>query len=593
MNAYFFSALNHFSFVLSLRSILPRVAMLLCFMAGLPLSSRAASVPTVISVTPANGATQVPATSSVTIVFDQAMDRTVTLFQGNASVAGTFALTAPGFNQPVVGTWAADGKSLTLKPALQFPYATFTWTLNPTGPLVVIRIRSQAGVELPTVSGTFTTGAGGTDANLGSSIPANGAVNVRVDRPVEFKFDQVMKKDAVVAGTVLWSGVGLDVSNFGYSWSTDGRSLFATYATNLPAHTQISWQLNPSSASVKLQSAAGKPLAVDSYAGQFTTGSSNPGCDLTGLPSGWGSYSIYKRSGFQQFSSADPLPGTNVAAFVFSAAVLGSQSGGSVASGSITLPNATVDPLVVLGGVAQFSQFASTEAALNSAFPAGVYTLRFKQGTNAESVVAMTLNATQPPVPKIQNFTQAQSINAAADFTLQWGGFTGAGADDHISLLIGDGLGNVVFQAPDPCAPRDLATSATSIVIPAGTLQPNQTYSGSLSFMHLFYLSTNSIPNMAGYGQQLRETTFNVSTAGNSVAAAATLSAYRVLPNGNPQFTITGTASRTYVIQRTHVLPAQSWTNVGNVTLDSAGHAIYEDTQAGKVFPLYYRVVTQ
>ncbi|MGE3311096.1 MAG: Ig-like domain-containing protein, partial [Limisphaerales bacterium] len=140
-------------------------------------SGRAQSAPTLASVSPTNGAMLVPTTASVVFVFDQEMDTSVFLLQTipNALV-GNFEVVAPGFNQSLIATWGSDKKSLTLKPAIQFPYATFTWRLNPPGAL--FPLKSMGGVLLDTVSGTFATGVGGTVPVLVSSSPANDSIRV-------------------------------------------------------------------------------------------------------------------------------------------------------------------------------------------------------------------------------------------------------------------------------------------------------------------------------------------------------------------------------------------------------------------------------
>ena len=299
-----------------------------------------------------------------------------------------------------------------------------------------------------------------------------------------------------------------------------------------------------------------------------------PPCEDQGLPSGWGRYALNKNSNYQQFSEADPLPEDRSTAFAFSALVTRSQLDGDLDSASVTLPNAKVKPLLAFGGMAQFVELEPTDASLNLAYPAGIYLLRFKQAAAPERVIFMSMPANPAPVPKILNFAHAQAINAGADFTLQWNGFPGAGNNDHLLFYITDGQGAVVFQATDRCAPGEIPVTATSIVIPAATLRTNETYFADLTYQRLFYDSTNAVPQMAGFGDLTRKTTFTVKTAESGAATAATLSSSRLLLNGNPQFLVTGTPVRGYRVERTSVLPTQTWTSVGTVLLDSDGHAV-------------------
>jgi hypothetical protein len=162
-----------------------------------------------------------------------------------------------------------------------------------------------------------------------------------------------------------------------------------------------------------------------------------------------------------------------------------------------------------------------------------------------------------------------------------------------LSLIIADTLGGIAFQAPDPCVPRELPVTATSITLPAGTLQNNRSYRGSLTFSRSFYWNTNSIPEMAGFGSLTKQTEFTLKTGtgGGTGPDPARFTGYRLLPNGNPELNLTGTALRTYTIERSPTLVAPAWQNVGTVLMNAAGQGRFEDTQTGKTFPLFYRAV--
>ncbi len=572
-----------------------------CLMLSATTASQlfAATAPKIVSVSPVDGATQVPVTAALVIVFDQDMDVTVPPVQSTSGFVGSFDFKAPGFTQPLSGTWGADKRTMTIKPALPLPYATFTWTLNPPTQFPFIRIKSAAGVDVATVSGTFTTGIATTTPHLGSSVPFNGATDVSVDVLVEFRFDQPMKKETALGGNppttpgaVAWTGNGIDPKKFNYSWSTDGRSLFCAYATNFPTNTVISWALNPTGAAVKLQGTNGQAVASDTYSGEFTTTARREDC-LGQLPDSWGQYGIYKNSNYQQTSSADPIPDPTIDPYTFSALVVSSQFGQGVKTGSLTLPNGTVKTLPSLGSVAQFYETSETEPPLNAAYPAGTYTLRFQQNVGNEVSINMTLPSTAPPIPKILNLPELQSIAPGADFTLRWNPFTGATGDAFISVYITDENGTAVFQAPDYCLPRPLPVTATSVVVPAGTLRTNKTYACGILFSQPFYRSTNAVPFMAGSGDVIRKTVFSVRTTGAGTPVPAQLTAYRLLPNGNPQFVIRGTAGASYSIQRATQLSPGNWTELGVVNLPASGEYTFEDTQTGKPFPLFYKVVSK
>jgi hypothetical protein len=430
---------------------------------------------------------------------------------------------------------------------------------------------------------------------LVSVTPANGDTNVTLNSSLVFVFNQPMDINVPAVPSFPPFLVGnLDVTPANHypsgTWSADGRTLTCEASSPLPANANVNWTLNPAGSMFPLTSSSGVPLATVS--GSFKTGSSGGGgCDQTGLPPGWGNYSISKSGFYEQTSAADPLPAAQ-SPFLFGAFVRGPSSGPAVTGGSVTLPDNTRDDLQGLGGFFVFSDNPSTEAALDSTYPAGGYTLRFTQTGQPERVIAMTMPAGNPPVPKIANFPAAQAVNASQDFTLSWGAFTGAGANDSISLSISDGAGKTVFLVPDLCVPRTLSVTATSIVLPAGTLISNQTYTATLSFGRTFYFSTNDVPQMAGYGSVMRSTRFTIKT-GSVVSPPdpARLTGSRLLPSGDPEIDLTGTPTRSYSLERTGNLTTPNWTPVGSVVMDATGKGIFQDTQPGNTFPLFYRAV--
>jgi hypothetical protein len=431
---------------------------------------------------------------------------------------------------------------------------------------------------------------------LASVAPPNGETNAALNSKLVFVFNQPMDTNVFVLPSFPPILVGnLDVTPANYflsgTWSADGRTLTCETFSPLPANADVHWTLNPANSTFPLTSSTGVPLITVS--GSFRTGSSSGGgCDQTGLPPGWGNFSIYKNSSYEQTTAADPLPAAQ-SPFVFGAFVRGPSGGPEVTGGSVTLPDNTRNDLEGLGGSFFFSTNPPTQAALDSAYPAGSYTLRFTQTAQPERVITMDMPAFNSPVPKIANFSAAQAVDATQDFTLNWGPFTGAGANDFISLVVSDDLGGVAFQAPDLCVPRNLLVTATSIVIPARALKTNQTYMAALSFGRIFYFSTNAVPQMAGYGSIMRSTRFTIDTGsgGPGLPDPAGVTGTRLLPNGNPEMDLTGTPTRSYSIERTGSLSTPNWTPVGTVGMDATGKGIFQDSQPNKTFPLFYRAV--
>jgi hypothetical protein len=320
-----------------------------------------------------------------------------------------------------------------------------------------------------------------------------------------------------------------------------------------------------------------------------TNGGTNEICDA--MPNDWGNYSITKILQYKQISATEVVPGSELHG-LFSTLVASPSAGPSVTAASVTLPNDTRKDLAGLATFFNYSEQADTESALESAYPAGTYTIRFNQTGQPERVIPMNMPPTPAAIPKIANFSDAQSVNAAEPFTLQWNAFAPAGQRAYIMLILSDELGNVVFMAPNPCIPRTLEPSATSIVVPANTFKPGSTYNGILQFGITFYSSTNTIPQMAGYGSVWRTTDFTLKTAGGTgTTEPAKFTSYRLLPNGHPELTLSGTAMRSYMVQRTGSLTNPNWANVGSATMNASGTVVFEDTDATLAFPAFYRAL--
>ncbi len=558
---------------------------------------QAQSAPTLTSVTPNYNATGVPLTSSLVFMFDQPMmDMPVIL--GMPPLIGNLEIVPADSELSVEGTWSEDGYTLTCAFSPDWPpNTTITWKLNPPGTFVPLY--SESFVALATVSGSFTTGSGGGGGDeppaLVSSTPADESLNVALDAVVTFLFDQPMKKITTIGDAVQWVETGIDPANFVYSWSADGLILTCDYTGDFPASTVVAWTLNPESSSVKLESeATGEPLPDDTYSGYFMTGQGGGGDDCTpdGIPDYWGGYSIYKQVEYQQTSGSDPVTAPPTP-YNFGVYISSPRQGPVVTSGSVTPPGGAKINLGSgpMSGFHYFSDEPASESDLNTKYPAGNYALRFTRAGEAERAIQMTLPTVTVPVPKVANYGEAQAVNYAQNFTLRWNSFAGAGENDFISLVVTETMGKVVFQAPDLCVPRELPVTATSIVIPANTFQNNKTYQGTLVFGRMFYFSTNTVPEMAGSGILSRQTQFAIKTGTGGTGTPATFTGSRLLPNGNPEMTLTGTPLSLHTIQRSGAVGNPAWTTVGAVTMNAAGTAVFEDTQTDKVFPLFYRAI--
>jgi len=582
----------HISIGHSFASVLAGVFSFLGILTG---ETMAQSAPRVVSVSPPTGSSGVSVATKVVFTFDQAMSDAIPImpsipgfFTGNVEFAPDVGV---GFD----GQWGTDKRTLTITFSDDLkPNTTYTWKLNPSG--AMLPITSATGIALPTTTGSFTTGTGGggggSAPQLVSSSPPDLAFNVPRNVNVVFTFDRPMKKIPNPGLAIEWQGTDLDPGKFSYTWSADGTTLTCDYAGDLPGGTLIVWQLNPGSASVFLESQEGEPLPEDEYEGMFFTATAGSECDPDGVPDTWGTYGVQKTAAYKQTSAADPTP-EKQEPFVFSATVYGPSMGPTVISGSVTLPSGSVKSLTnQFANLWMCMDYNTNEAALDSAYPGGNYTLRFALTNQPERVITMNMPTSKPPAPKILNYDEAQTVNAGQDFTLRWNQFTGAGANDLISLFVHATNGAVVFRAPDLCVPRSLPVTATSIVIPANTFKSNATYNATLTFSRIGYNSTNAVPDMAGSSGIAVSTTFTIKTGTGGSVVQARFTQSRLLPNGNPEMTVTGSPQTQYTIESSKTIGQFStWTAVGIVNTDNTGKGVFEDTRAGKVPPLFYRAV--
>ena len=142
--------------------------------------------PTVESITPANGATDVERSGNIAITFDEPMKTTV----GTVSLNGMEALTG--------GTWSNSNKTYTVSFS-SLAYDT-TYTITVTG------FQDEAGnVMTDDSSHSFTTmhEPDTTPPTVESILPANGATDVERSGNIVITFNEPMK---TTVGTVLLNG---------------------------------------------------------------------------------------------------------------------------------------------------------------------------------------------------------------------------------------------------------------------------------------------------------------------------------------------------------------------------------------------------
>ncbi len=414
---------------------------------------------------------------------------------------------------------------------------------------------------------TTTAGGGGTDTTppqLVSSFPTNGASGVAVYFPVVFVFNEAMKP----AQSIAWSA-NVNGANFTYNWGGGGNSLSCTYQGSLPAGAVITWTLNPSAQPLLFADLAGNPLPANTYSGSFATaGATNNPCNPGDDGRGYGGVSK-ELTYFQTGAVSPTLDPTNPPVFF---GITTSPTNNPVTAAKVQVPGG---PLLTLtnyfGRSFMNSENYASQAALDTARPNGTYNLQLTRTTGAPPSAGINLTGSYPPTPQILNYAAAQAIDASTNFVLQWNGFTGATSNDSIEITLQNGTWS--WTAPDPCVPRPLTNTATSVTIPAGTLQAGTTYNASLVYSRMTYIASNAIPdlNLAAF---LRKTVnLQIKTTGGSSGSARFVS-WRVLANGNFELKLQGTPGTSYTLQSSTQLGP--WSDLFTLPAQPDGSVTYQ-----------------
>lgn len=407
-----------------------------------------------------------------------------------------------------------------------------------------------AGYYKSTEASLTTTVGGGTDTTppqLVSSYPTNNASGVAASSPVVFTFNETMAPDY----SITWSA-NVSAAQFLYNWSGDGHTLTCVYQGSLPAAATITWLLNPSAQPLNFADVAGNPLPANTCTGSFTTAAAtNNPCDQ-GNDDGRGGGGVNKQLTYVQTSAASPTPDpTSPATFLSSAT---SPTNNLITSARLQVPGAggpllTLTNFLGLGRSFMTMEEYASQTALDAARPNNTYNLQLTRTTGGPVSANVSLVGSYPPTPQILNYAAAQAIDPGANFVLQWNGFTNATANDSVGFSIVHPTTFWVWTAPDPCVPRPLANTATSVTIPAGTLQPGTTYAGSLAYTRFTDSSSNAIPDMILLAMLQKEVNFTLKTTGNSSGEGPRFISWQLLSNGNLEFKLQGTPGKSYQIE--------------------------------------------
>ncbi len=346
-----------------------------------------------------------------------------------------------------------------------------------------------------------------------STVPANGATGVSMNTTIVFTFSEAMDTNAT--SIFVYDNV-MPIPNFYTttdSWNAGNTILTCTPDSAFPANTMISWAATG-------ENPAGDPLGGIPV-GSFSTGTGGGGGGGSGT-NAITTFSVGKVHHYNQTSAGPPTldPATP---YGFSGATFLSSNRTATAV-SLTLPTGAISNLTHLpppqAEIFLMSPFDTSLSTYDATFPAGNYSF-FVQGTTNQTVVVnlpTTATMPQPGAPHVTNYVAAQGVDASQAFVLGWDAFPGGTAADYIDLDIGSDFGS-----PDPAKPGALTGTARTFTIPAGTLQPDTTYSSQIGF-YRHVGTTNATYATAAYRATYTE--FNLIT----------------IPSGNGQLVLTNAA---------------------------------------------------
>ena len=225
-------------------------------------------------------------------------------------------------------------------------------------------------------------------------------------------------------------------------------------------------------------------------------------------------YSVSKGIYYSQNSSGYPVAETNNG-YAFDAAV-NLQDVGYATGAQVQIPGGTSQALAADGDTLEFKKKYNTAAKLESNYPDGLYTVTINTAHEGTRTAYLSLSGgSYPNAPRIQNYVEAQSVNANGWFVVKWDAFAGGTFADFIQLKIEDSAGKKVFETPDVDDSEPLNGAATLAWIPPGTLSPGKTYTATLIFQKTRTRS-DAYPGALGLAYYFARTEFPLVTSTQS-----------------------------------------------------------------------------
>ena len=231
-------------------------------------------------------------------------------------------------------------------------------------------------------------------------------------------------------------------------------------------------------------------------------------------------YAVYKRQVYFQADAG--APALQCSPYIFNAVVEPTGSN-SVTAAVLTAPNTNQIPLAfwheneILPRRWLWAMCAiyPTQTALDAAWPNGNYSFSISGATDGLKTPALNLPGDfyPPKPPHIQNYLEAQMVDASQDFVLRWDAFESGTTSDFVLVAIRNKADcNPVFNTPFLEEPNNLNGTATSVVIPAGTLKPGEHYDAYVRFDKIIARDTTSYPGAIGHVSYAKGTHCSLNT---------------------------------------------------------------------------------
>ncbi len=402
-----------------------------------------------------------------------------------------------------------------------------------------------------------------------SSAPANGATGVLPTTALTLTFSEAMNTTATTVMVIA----GSQMVAVTPAWNAGKTILTCTPTTVLPGNQTITWVVSGG------LSAAGGALGGTTY-GMFTTMALSTGCDPSAAQL---SLTVSKSSMYLQSSTNAPIPNPS-SSNVF-LACLSLPCPRDATNVSLQMPGGTVSNLALAysGHLTLPDTSHASQPGFDTTYPAGNYTFAIQAMSSNQTVtVNLSPSLTSPPAPHLTNYLAAQAINPAQPFVLKWDPLAGGSASDVIYVEIYGGY----FNTPALGNAGALNGTATSVTIPAGTLQASQTYSGCVTFYHSL-LATNGTAYLT-LTYRAATTEFGLQTGSGSTPLILTPAGWS---GGSFYFQTTCTNGQALIAEYTTNLAPPHWTTLYS-TNSPASSVRFGDPHAVTNRQLFYRVRT-